>query len=51
MQMFNWLSYFAVGELAWMGGAGPIRELRKKHLGLKGWGKHHGPHALYYCKV
>lgn len=45
------MSYFAVGELAWMGAMPAIKEMRRKLLKLKGWRKEHGPHALHYCKV
>lgn len=49
--VMNWLSYFAVEDLAWLGMSGMVRQLRQKVLGLPGWEKHHTSHALYYAKV
>ena len=50
-QMINWLSFFAIGELAWAGAFPAIKEMRKQQLKLKGWKKEHGPHALHYNQV
>jgi hypothetical protein len=49
--MMNWLSYFAVEDVAWLGIADIVQEFRGKFLKLKGFGNPHTSHAIYYSKV
>ncbi|GAX82718.1 hypothetical protein CEUSTIGMA_g10144.t1 [Chlamydomonas eustigma] len=50
-EMMNWLSYFAMDDLAWLGIADIVKRFRRKKLGLKNSGKHVGSHGVYYSKV
>ncbi len=47
----NWLSYFAIEDLAWLGMWDMVKEFRRDTLGLKGFNKEHGSHAIYHSKV
>lgn len=49
--VMNWLSYFAVEDLAWLGMAGMVKNLRQNVFGLKSWDKYSTSHALYHSKV
>jgi hypothetical protein len=46
----NWMTYFAVEQLAWLGPADYLLKL-VRHLKLKFNKKYHGPHSLHYSKV
>ncbi|KAJ9527973.1 hypothetical protein QJQ45_005588 [Haematococcus lacustris] len=50
-QVMNWLSYFAMEDLAWVGMAGLQRDFRCNVLGLKSWNKNTTEHAIYNSKV
>mmetsp|Transcript_39814 Transcript_39814/g.88504 ORF Transcript_39814/g.88504 Transcript_39814/m.88504 type:complete len:1166 (+) Transcript_39814:378-3875(+) len=50
-EVMNWLSYFAVEDLAWLGMSGMVKHFRTQVLGLKDWMKQHTSHALYHSKV
>ncbi len=47
----NWLSYFAMEDLAWLGMSGMVKDFRQRVLNLKAWNKEHTSHALYHSKV
>ncbi|GAX79661.1 hypothetical protein CEUSTIGMA_g7102.t1 [Chlamydomonas eustigma] len=50
-EMMNWLSYFAVEDVAWLGMSDMVKEFRDKFLQLKGFGPLHSSHAIYYSKI
>eukprot|EP00798_Chlamydomonas_sp_ICE-L_P001510 gene1510-32888_t len=50
-EVMNWLSYFAMDDLAWLGMSGMVKDFRQRVLGIKTWNKEHTSHALYHSKV
>ncbi|GAX76945.1 hypothetical protein CEUSTIGMA_g4392.t1 [Chlamydomonas eustigma] len=50
-EIMNWLSYFAVEDLAWLGMSGMMKDFRKRILQLHDWSKEAGSHAIYHSKV
>eukprot|EP00798_Chlamydomonas_sp_ICE-L_P000632 gene632-2068_t len=50
-EAMNWLSYFAMEDLAWLGMSGLVKDFRQRVLGMKTWSKEHTSHALYHSKV
>eukprot|EP00955_Chlamydomonas_euryale_P041177 351927-Chlamydomonas_euryale.AAC.2 len=50
--VMNWLSYFAVEDLAWIGMADMVKDFRRRTLQLPNWdSKDNGSHTLYHSKV
>ena len=47
----NWLSYFAVEDLAWLGMSGMVKDFRKRILQLTDWSKENGSHTIHHSKV
>jgi hypothetical protein len=48
----NWLSYFAVEDLAWLGMSGMVKDFRKRTLQLVDWDSQtNGSHTIYHSKV
>eukprot|EP00798_Chlamydomonas_sp_ICE-L_P018660 gene18660-25177_t len=50
-EIMNWLSYFAMEDLAWLGMSGMVKDFRQRVLGIKTWNKEHTSHALHHSKV
>ncbi|GFH13354.1 glyco_transf_28 domain-containing protein, partial [Haematococcus lacustris] len=50
-EVMNWLSYFAMEDLAWVGMAGMQKDFRCNVLGLKTWNKLTTSHSIYHSKV
>ncbi len=50
-QVMNWMSYFAVEDLAWLGMAGMQKDFRQRICGLKTWNKYTSSHAIYHLQV
>ncbi|KAG1676362.1 hypothetical protein FOA52_001157 [Chlamydomonas sp. UWO 241] len=51
-EVMNWLSYFAVEDLAWLGMSGMVKDFRKRTLQLVDWdSKDNGSHTIYHSKV
>ena len=51
MQIMNWLSYFAVEDLAWLGMSGMVKDFRRRILQLTDWTKENGSHTIHHSKV
>ena len=47
----NWLSYFAVEDLAWLGMSGMVKDFRRRILQLTDWTKENGSHTIHHSKV
>eukprot|EP00955_Chlamydomonas_euryale_P062123 358293-Chlamydomonas_euryale.AAC.1 len=51
-EVMNWLSYFAVEDLAWLGMSGMVKDFRKRTLHLADFdAKANGSHSIYHSKV
>ena len=50
-QIMNWLSYFAVEDLAWLGMSGMVKDFRKRILQLTDYSKENGSHTIHHSKV
>ena len=51
MQLTNWLSYFAIEDIAWLGTWDIILDFRREVLGLAKMNQDHASHAIYFNKV